>query len=109
MGKPTKKREPRGTLRLYKSYMFRNKDPVIDELRTIVSDAYGRVGHKAYKQIEADGGPSITCMTAWFEGDTKRPQSASVEAAGRAMGMKRVWVRSGSNTKNGNGKKGNGG
>ena len=82
-----------GTMKLYKSYVFRNKDPVIDELRTMVADAYGRTGYKAYQQIEADGGPSITCMTNWFEGDTKRPQSASVEAAGRALGFKRVWVK----------------
>jgi hypothetical protein len=90
-------------MRLYRSYMFRNKDPVIDELRTLVNDAYGRVGYKAYKQIEADGGPSVTCMTNWFEGDTKRPQSASVEAAGRSLGFKRVWVKSGNNGKKGNG------
>jgi hypothetical protein len=93
-----------GRLRLYKSYVFRNKDPVIDELRTIVNDTYGRVGYKAYKQIEIDGGPSVSCMNEWFEGDTKRPQSASIEAAGRAMGMKRVWVKS-----NNNGRKDNGG
>lgn len=84
---------PRGPMRLYRSYSFKTKDPVIDELRTLLVDTYGRVGYKAYKQIEADGGPSITCMTMWFEGDTRRPQSASIEAAGRALGFKRVWVK----------------
>jgi hypothetical protein len=38
-------------------------------------------------------------MAAWFFGATKRPQNATLEAAGRALGMKRVWV-----TNNGNGK-----
>lgn len=88
-----------GPMKLYRSYMFRNKDPVIDELRTIVTDTFGNVSHKALKQIEADGGPTISCMDNWFKGDTKRPQSASVEAAGRAMGYKRKWVKS----NNGNG------
>jgi hypothetical protein len=100
--KRVKRDAPRGAMKLYKSYMFKNKDPVIDELRTLVADTYERVGFKAYQKIEADGGPSISCMTAWFEGDTKRPQSASVEAAGRALGFKRVWVR---NNGNGNGGK----
>lgn len=82
-----------GQLKLYRSYMFRNRDPVIDELRTIVNEAYGRVGYKAYKDIEANGGPTVTCLHNWFEGDTKRPQSATVEAAGRAMGYRRVWQK----------------
>jgi hypothetical protein len=95
-----------GRLRLYRSYVFRNKDPVVDELRTIINDTFGSVSHKALKQIEADGGPTISAMDGWFKGNTKRPQSASVEAAGRAMGMKRVWVKTGSNS---NGRKENGG
>jgi hypothetical protein len=37
------------------------------------------------------GGPTVSCMQGWFRGDTKRPQSASLEAAGRAVGFKRVW------------------
>ena len=93
MARPKKDREPRGRLRLYKSYMFTTKDPVIYELKTIIQDVYGRTDHKALKQIETDGGPSITCMDGWFKGDTRRPQSASIEAAGRALGYKRVWVR----------------
>jgi hypothetical protein len=101
--KRIKRDAPRGPLRLYKSYMFKNKDPVIDEMRTIIQDNFGSITHKALKQIEADGGPTITCMDNWFKGDTKRPQSASIEAAGRAMGMKRVWVKSN------NGRKENGG
>jgi hypothetical protein len=82
------------TMRLYKSYMFRTKDPVIDELRTIVQDTYGKkLTSKHFKQIEIDGGPTEACMRAWFYGETLRPQSASIEAAGRALGFKRVWVK----------------
>jgi hypothetical protein len=83
------------TLRLYKSYMFRTKDPVIDELRTIVQNETGdqRLRSKTLKVIESDGGPTVGCMQGWFRGKTKRPQSASLEAAGRAIGYKRVWVK----------------
>jgi hypothetical protein len=32
-------------------------------------------------------------MHNWFFGTTRRPQSATLEAAGRALGYKRVWVK----------------
>jgi hypothetical protein len=81
-------------MKLYRSYMFRTKDPVIDELRTLVEDHFGgRVRSKHLSDIEKDGGPSTTAMHGWFFGKTKKPQSATVEAAGRALGYKRKWVR----------------
>jgi hypothetical protein len=81
-----------GRLKLYKSYMFRTKDPVIDELRGIAQDRYGKLNQKAFRDIHANGGPTPGCLQAWFGGDTLRPNSCSTEAAGRAMGKKRVWV-----------------
>ena len=81
-------------LRLYKSYVFRTKDPAIDALRTVVQDVYGnKITHKTLKTIELDGGPTVSCMNAWFFGKTRRPQNASLEAAGRAMGYRREWVK----------------
>lgn len=79
----------------YKSYNFRTKDPVIDELRTIFQDEFGRDGlkHKQFERIHADGGPTSTCMKQWFFGKTRRPTSAAIEAAGRAIGFKREWVK----------------
>jgi len=79
---------------IYQSYMFRDKDPVIDELRSMVEDTYGhRVNHKSLAAVTQAGGPSISCMNAWFFGKTKRPVNPTIEAAGRAMGFKRKWVR----------------
>lgn len=84
----------RGVLRLYKSYMFRGKDPTIDELRTRIQDSNrGRLDGEVLQAITKDGGPSEGCMRAWFFGDTKRPTNATLEAAGRAIGFKRIWVR----------------
>jgi len=73
-------------MNLYKSYVFRNKDPVIDETRTLVQDS-----GSSYAEISKDSGVSVTTLYAWFHGKTKRPQSASIEAVGRALGYKRVW------------------
>jgi hypothetical protein len=81
-------------MKMYKSYTFRSKDPVIDELRTLIEDSNGsRVNSKTLSQLEKDGGPTNSCMRGWFFGPTRRPQSASIEAAGRAMGFKRTWVK----------------
>ena len=93
------------TLKLYKSYSFRNKDPVIDELRTLTQDEFGGLRFKHLQAIEYHGGPSASCMRNWFHGKTKRPQSASIEAAGRALGYKRVWQRFEKVSFNGKGKK----
>lgn len=85
---------PKGTMRLYQSYMFRDKDPAIDEFRTVAQDHFGKrnLSHEDYEEIHEQGGPTAGCIKSWFEGATKRPQNATIEAAGRALGMKRVWV-----------------
>jgi hypothetical protein len=83
-------------MRRYDAYRFRGKEPVIDEVRTLVQNANGgerKITQKQLRAIENAGGPTVGCMTAWFFGKTQRPQSASIEAAGRALGYKRKWVR----------------
>lgn len=79
-------------IKVYGSYRFVTKDPVIDELRTMAQDVHGVLSYKTLRAIENNGGPSVSSMGNWFFGETKRPQSSSVEAAGRAMGKKRAWV-----------------
>jgi len=80
--------------KLYSAYVFRTKDPAIDELRTVVEDHFGRrVSSKDLAAIEHDGGPAAGTMANWFFGKTRRPQSATLEAAGRAIGYKRVWKK----------------
>jgi hypothetical protein len=79
---------------LYKSYVFRSKDPAIQELRDVIENHYGRrVTTKECRQIENDGGPKTSTMVQWFYGATQRPQSATLEAAGRALGYRRTWVK----------------
>lgn len=83
------------SMKLYRSYVFRTKDPAIDALRTVIQEEYGqKITWKVMKKIEMDGGPSITSMHNWFFGKTRRPQNAALEAAGRALGYERVWVKS---------------
>ena len=82
-------------MRLLKSYLFRVKDPVIDELRTIIQDKTGdaKLSRATLDEVAESGGPTTACMQGWFRGKTRRPQNATIEAAGRAMGFKRTWIK----------------
>ena len=71
--------------KLYKTYVFRDKDPVIDHLRTAVKDD----GRKR-SQLAQDSGVSAATLSNWFEGTTRRPQFATVAAVARACGPKGV-------------------
>lgn len=69
------------SLQLYKTYSFRNKDPIIDKLRTICDD-----GNFGYQEISDTCGVSTTTLYNWWYGKTRRPQYASTLAVARAMG-----------------------
>lgn len=77
-----------GAMRLYRSYMFKEKDPVIDRIRTIVED-------EAIKQsnLSLISGVSSTTLHNWFEGETRRPQYATVAAVTTALGYVTEFVK----------------
>jgi transcriptional regulator with XRE-family HTH domain len=62
-------------LKLYKSYSFRDKDPIIDAMRTAIADT----GDSLAKVSERSG-VSAGTMGNWFNGRTRRPQFATVAA-----------------------------
>lgn len=67
----------------YKSYVFVDKDPIIDEIRTIVNESGA-----TYAYISALSGVSSGTLVNWFSGTTKRPQAASINAVLRALGYR---------------------
>lgn len=69
------------SLGMYKTYSFRTKDPVIDEIRTIIKDEGAK-----YKDIADTSGVSEGTLYNWLHGATRRPQHASVMAVTRALG-----------------------
>lgn len=75
-------------MKIYKSYMFRNKDPIIDKLRTIVKDSM-----ISYVELSANSGVSTGTLHNWFYGETRRPQFASTMAVARALGYDLELVR----------------
>lgn len=71
----------KGVLRLYRSYNFVDKDPAIDKLRTLMKDE-----RLDKKKLSILSGVSYAALDSWFDGDTKRPQHATLAAAATAMG-----------------------
>lgn len=78
-------------IKLYRTYRFMDKDPVIDELRTMIQDE-GLM--KKLQIVSRLSGVSVAALVNWFNGDTKRPQNASAMAVGTALGYERKFVRS---------------
>lgn len=77
------------TIGAYKSYNFRDKDPVIDIVRRIVELYAAEHDIKftvAMHKIAIASGVSYACMNQWFYGTTCRPQFATVQAVVRACG-----------------------
>jgi hypothetical protein len=67
----------------YKSYNFIDKDPLIDEIRTIYEDSGAN-----YDYVHANSGVAVSTLINWFSGQTKRPQAATVNAVLRSLGYK---------------------
>jgi hypothetical protein len=67
----------------YKSYNFVDKDPIIDEIRTVYQDSGVN-----YKWIENNSGVTSTTLANWFSGKTKKPQAATINAVLRSLGYK---------------------
>ena len=62
-------------LKVYQSYNFVDKDPIIDEVRTAIQDS-----GVSYKYIEDKSGVTDQTLRNWFDGRTRRPQACTVRA-----------------------------
>jgi hypothetical protein len=78
-------------LKLYKSYSFEEKDPVIDRCRTAIEDSGW-----SYSRISQESGVSTACLHEWFNGKTRRPQFATVAAVFSSLGYDLLPVARGS-------------
>ncbi len=76
------------TIPVYRSYAFNGKDPIVGKLDAIVK-ASGR----SYSEIHERSGVSKTSLYNWFNGATKRPQFATVNAVARALGKELVFAK----------------
>lgn len=65
----------------YKSYLFVDKDPIMDAWATARSDA-----KMTYKEVQENGGPTVSTLRSWEHGNTRRPQFATIAAAVKTVG-----------------------
>lgn len=77
-------------LRLYRTYRFLDKDPVIDELRTLVS---GEGLMKKLDLVHQISGVATTTLDNWFHGDTVSPQNRTIMAVATSLGFERSWTK----------------
>lgn len=75
------------TLKVYKSYNFIDKDPIIDYTRTKVFANGGP------SKVARESGVTYTTLRGWFKGQTKRPQFATVAAVLIACGETSIDLR----------------
>lgn len=78
------------TLITYRTYSFKEKDPIIDQLKTILADE-----KLSYQRVHELTGVSVSTLYGWFYGSTKRPQHATAMAVVRGAGWDYKLVRVG--------------
>lgn len=68
-------KQPARTIKVFHSYNFRDKDPIIDRLRTIIQ-GLGISLEEVSKATRGD--VSVSALRAWFAGKTISPRYCSI-------------------------------
>ena len=78
--------------RMYRTYRWlaREKNPVIDKVRTIVQDEGLYKNMTALHEIS---GVSVGALNGWFFGDTRNPQHATIAAVLTSLGYEEQYVK----------------
>ena len=67
-------------MKIYRSYVFRTTDPILDEIEGVIRES----GLKTRQITESSVSPST--LRAWRKRKTKRPQFATISAVALACG-----------------------
>jgi len=74
---------------MYNTYRFRNKDPVIDILRTLL-EIEASITNTSFsatiRRIARNSGVAESTLWSWFSGPTRCPRFAGVMAVAHACG-----------------------
>lgn len=68
---------------VYRTYQFVDKDPVIDQIKTMLEDNGLLQKQKIVHELS---GVSQSTLHNWFKGGTKRPQHATIAAVSSSLG-----------------------
>jgi hypothetical protein len=80
----------RGFLRVYRTYSYIDKNPVIDKVRTLVQD---EGLFKELKIVHELSGVSTSTLDNWFNGTTRSPQHATIAAVITSLGYEETFVK----------------
>jgi hypothetical protein len=78
--------------RQYRTYRYRDKNPVIDKMRTIAQDE-GFYSKKRRSILHQISGVSASTFDGWWEGDTRNPQHHTIAAFITSMGYEEVFQK----------------
>jgi transcriptional regulator with XRE-family HTH domain len=76
----------------YRTYNWKNKNPVIDKVRTILQDE-GLYSKKRRATLHQLTGVSVTTYDGWFEGETRDPKHTTIMATLSALGYEEKFVK----------------
>jgi hypothetical protein len=71
-------------IKLYRTYRFLDKDPIIDAIRTCVQDE-----KLTYHKVGQISGVADATLSNWFDGETRKPNNCTVTAVSSALGYVR--------------------
>jgi hypothetical protein len=76
--------------RIYRTYQYVDKNPVVDRVRTIVQDEklFDKLGI-----VHELSNVSKSTLVGWFHGSTRNPQHHTVAAVVTAMGYEEQFVK----------------
>ena len=77
-------------VKVYRTYNFIDKDPIIDKVRTVLQD---EGLYNARNIVSELSGVSQSTLNNWFDGITKRPQNYTVQAVITALGYEAHFRR----------------
>jgi hypothetical protein len=77
-------------VRIYRTYRYIDKNPVIDRVRTIIADE-GLI--KRLKIVHEISGVATTTLDNWFNGGTRNPQHGTVAAVITSLGYREEFVK----------------
>jgi hypothetical protein len=80
----------RGILRVYRTYNYIDKNPVIYKVKTLLQDE-GLM--KDLKIVHEISGVGSATLDNWFNGDTKNPQHATIAAVITSLGYEETFVK----------------
>ncbi|HVG51627.1 MAG TPA: hypothetical protein VM867_08345, partial [Xanthobacteraceae bacterium] len=80
----------RGFLRVYRTYNYIDKNPVIDKVRTLIQDE-GLI--KKLSVVHEISGVSTSTLDNWFNGTTRSPQHATIAAVITSLGYQERFVK----------------